>query len=419
MKPSSRICRPCACTRVATTTSNPASRAARATGSRCEQKYQSSVTRKRSFGRRPASGEVAGRIELQATIRRQPDRGRKAGPLVLSRDHSLSNAFVPRIACTIGTRAWQRRPTLARILVTGAAGFIGRGLCQELAGRGHAVLGATRGPAPPVARRRVSARSGISDRVPPGRIISPASTSSSISPLVRTGRPTSQPARSRSKPQRRWRGPPRRLEFGRFVLMSSIRAMGATTRPGAPFRAGDPPCPHDLYGRTKLAIEGALVAEAQQSGLDLAILRPPLVYGPGAKGNLRALIRLVASGLPLPFAGIDNRRSLIFLGNLVELVAIACFHPAAGGQVLLAHDGADLSTPELIRALAARVPAPCAPLHRPRSGLRHTFRPPDGWSGSLDPHIVVTGRGWRNPPDAWLVADGRHRSRARRDGARI
>jgi nucleoside-diphosphate-sugar epimerase len=139
----------------------------------------------------------------------------------------------------------------------------------------------------------------------------------------------------------------------RIVLMSSIRAMGATTRPGAPFRAGDPPRPNDLYGRTKLAIEGALVAEAQQSGLDLAILRPPLVYGPGAKGNLRALIRLVASGLPLPFAGIDNRRSLIFLGNLVELIVTVCFHPAASGRVLLARDSADLSTPRLICALAA------------------------------------------------------------------
>ena len=188
--------------------------------------------------------------------------------------------------------------------------------------------------------------------------------------------------------------------------MSSIRAMGETTRPGAPFRAGDPPRPDDLYGRTKLAIEHALVAAAQQSGLDLVILRPPLVYGPGAKGNLRALIRLVASGLPLPFAGIDNRRSLIFLGNLVDLVAIACLHPAAGGRVLLARDGADLSTPELIRALAAGFQRPARLFSVPRSRLRHTFRPPDGRGGGLDPHIVVTGRGWRNPADARLVADG-------------
>ncbi len=155
----------------------------------------------------------------------------------------------------------------------------------------------------------------------------------------------------------------------RFVLMSSIRAMGAATRPGAPFRGGDPPRPDDLYGRTKLAIEGALVAEAQQSGLDLVILRPPLVYGPGAKGNLRALIRLVASGLPLPFAGIDNHRSLIFLGNLADLVAIACLHPAAGGRVLLARDNADLSTPGLIRALAAGFQRPACLFSVPPAAL--------------------------------------------------
>ncbi|HEU0157314.1 MAG TPA: NAD-dependent dehydratase, partial [Stellaceae bacterium] len=89
------------------------------------------------------------------------------------------------------------------------------------------------------------------------------------------------------------------------------------------------------------------------SGLDLVILRPPLVYGPAVVGNLRALIRLVASGLPLPLAGIDNRRSLIALDNLVALTALACTHPAAGGRIWLARDGVDLSTPQLLAALAA------------------------------------------------------------------
>ena len=140
---------------------------------------------------------------------------------------------------------------------------------------------------------------------------------------------------------------------GRFVLMSSLRAMGEATRPGSPFRAGDSPRPAELYGRTKLAIEQALMAATRGFGLEPVILRPPLVYGPRAKGNLRTLIRVVATGLPLPLAGVDNRRSLIGLDNLVDLTAIACLHPAAGGRVLLARDAADLSTPELVRALAA------------------------------------------------------------------
>ena len=143
------------------------------------------------------------------------------------------------------------------------------------------------------------------------------------------------------------------LGVRRLVQMSSIRAMGMATPPGMPFRAGDPARPGDPYGRAKLAIERALAAVARDAGLDLVILRPPLVYGPQVKGNMRALIRLAASGLPLPFAGIDNRRSLISLGNLVDLTATVCLHPAAGGQVLLARDAADLSTPDLIRALAA------------------------------------------------------------------
>ena len=96
-----------------------------------------------------------------------------------------------------------------------------------------------------------------------------------------------------------------------------------------------------------------MASAARDSGLDLVILRPPLVYGPGVKGNLRALIALVASGAPLPLAAIENRRSLIFLDNLVDLLALACVHPSVGGRVLLARDAVDLSTPELIRTLAS------------------------------------------------------------------
>ena len=116
----------------------------------------------------------------------------------------------------------------------------------------------------------------------------------------------------------------------RLIHMSSVRAMGDATPPGVPFRAADPPRPRDPYGRGKLAIERALLAAAQESGIEIVILRAPLVYGPGVKANFRALMRLVASRLPLPLAGIDNRRSLIFIDNLVDLVGRACLHPWRG-----------------------------------------------------------------------------------------
>src|SRR4029077_19974465 len=104
-----------------------------------------------------------------------------------------------------------------------------------------------------------------------------------------------------------------------------IRAMGEMTRPGAPFRPTDPPVPREAYGRAKLATEQALMTAAQETGLELVSLRSPLVYGPGVKANFRALIRLPASGLPLPFGGIHNRRSMIFLDNLVDVAARAAF----------------------------------------------------------------------------------------------
>jgi nucleoside-diphosphate-sugar epimerase len=139
----------------------------------------------------------------------------------------------------------------------------------------------------------------------------------------------------------------------RLVLVSSIKAMGETTAPGRPFRAADAPRPEDEYGRAKLAGEQAAAEAARGTGIELVIIRPPLVYGPGARANFRALVRLAGSGLPLPFAAIDNRRSLICRDNLVDLLCLAATHPAAAGKILLARDGDDLSTPALVRALAA------------------------------------------------------------------
>jgi UDP-N-acetyl-alpha-D-quinovosamine dehydrogenase len=246
---------------------------------------------------------------------------------------------------------------LARILVTGAAGFIGRALCVGLVERGHAVLGLSRRPAesiPEIELRPIgdigptTDWSGHLDRIEIVVHLANRAHRSGREPGDHNEAQAAQMlAHSAAKAGVR-----------RLIHMSSVRAMGEATPPGAPLRATDPPRPREPYGRGKLAIECALQAAARESGIELVILRPPLVYGPGVKANFRALMRLVASGLPLPLARIDNRRSLIFIDNLVDLVGRACLHPGASGRALLARDAADLSTPELIRLLAAGLERP-------------------------------------------------------------
>ena len=140
------------------------------------------------------------------------------------------------------------------------------------------------------------------------------------------------------------------LEAGvrRMVFVSSIKVNGEATPPDRPFRASDAPAPQDEYGRSKWRAEQAL----RSSGLEVVIVRPPLVYGPGVRANFLRLLQLVDTGLPLPFASIRNRRSFVFVGNLVALLRRCAEHPAAAGKTLLAADGEDLSTPELVRRMA-------------------------------------------------------------------
>jgi len=177
--------------------------------------------------------------------------------------------------------------------------------------------------------------------------------------------------------------------------------------------------PREAYGRAKLEIEQALTTAAQETGHELVILRPPLVYGPAVKANFRALIRLAASGLPLPFAGIANRRSLIFLDNLVDAAVHAALHPAAAGHVLLARDEFDLSTEELIRQLAEGLGRPARIFAMPQAVPRGLSPPPGPRRVLRSPDAVVAGRRQRDTSSARLGAAGFARKRARGDGARL
>ncbi len=138
----------------------------------------------------------------------------------------------------------------------------------------------------------------------------------------------------------------------RFIFISSIKVNGEQTQIGHPFRYSDKPCPQDPYGISKLEAEQALANLCDGSSMELVIIRPPLVYGPGVKGNFASLVKLVRLGLPLPFGGIQNKRSLVARDNLISLIETCIHHQQAANRVFLVSDGDDLSTSELIRALA-------------------------------------------------------------------
>ncbi len=138
----------------------------------------------------------------------------------------------------------------------------------------------------------------------------------------------------------------------RIVFVSSIKVNGETTSPGRPFRADNPPRPYDHYAKSKRDAEQMLTDIARASGLSLAILRPPLMYGPCVRGNFLTLWRAVARGVPLPLGRIDNRRHLLYVGNLVHAI-VALIDGAAGEGTWLIADRESVSTPELARRIAA------------------------------------------------------------------
>ncbi len=144
----------------------------------------------------------------------------------------------------------------------------------------------------------------------------------------------------------------------RMVYVSSIKVNGKATHGDRKYTETDAPAPQDSYGASKLEAEQALLRVAGETGLEVVIVRPPLIYGPGVKGNFAQMLGAVAKGAPLPFASAHNRRSLIYVGNLVDALIACATHPAAAGQTYLVCDGEDISTPDLLRRLAAAMNVP-------------------------------------------------------------
>lgn len=138
----------------------------------------------------------------------------------------------------------------------------------------------------------------------------------------------------------------------RFIFLSSAKVNGETTRPGFPFTERNPSDPQDHYALSKYEAEEGLCHLAAETGLEVVIIRPPLVYGPGVKANFRSMMHWVEKGIPLPLGAIHNQRSLVALDNLVDFIVTCIDHPAAANQTFLVSDGEDLSTTELLRRVA-------------------------------------------------------------------
>jgi UDP-glucose 4-epimerase len=138
----------------------------------------------------------------------------------------------------------------------------------------------------------------------------------------------------------------------RFVFVSSVKVNGDETAPGRPFAAADVPQPSDAYAVSKWTAEQQLLKLGAEEEMDITIVRPVLIYGPGVKANFLTMLRWLDRGIPLPLGAIDNRRSLVAVDNLVDFISACLVHPAAAGQTFMVSDGEDLSTTELLKRLA-------------------------------------------------------------------
>lgn len=137
----------------------------------------------------------------------------------------------------------------------------------------------------------------------------------------------------------------------RFIFVSTVKVLGEGK--SEPYRDTDLAVPADAYAISKWDAEQALWQVAAETGMEFVMLRPPLVYGPGVKGNFLRLMQAIDKRRPLPLGGIQNQRSLIYLGNLVDVIRLCLIHPKAAGKAFLVSDGDDVSTPELVRRIAA------------------------------------------------------------------
>lgn len=277
---------------------------------------------------------------------------------------------------------------MSRVLITGASGFAGPTIAQRLSDAGHELVSAGRRAPRPEAR--------IAHHVPiPDQCATTDWTPAlaSIDTIVHLAGHAHAENRSAAARQLIHRVNVEGTEtlarqaaaagVRRFVYISSIKVHGEESPHDRPHLASDPPRPEDPYGHSKAEAEARLRRIGADASIEVVVIRPPLLIGPGGKANLARLVQLVRSGVPLPLASIRNRRSLLSLANLADLIAICITHPRATEQPLLAADASAPSTPELIRWIAAA-------LHRPARLFPFPPRLLEGVATATGLHGLVT-----------------------------
>lgn len=241
--------------------------------------------------------------------------------------------------------------------VTGATGFVGSAVCRSLAARGQRIRRLT--------RRAVPACDGMETSVVGelGPHMDWTLALQGLDVVVHSAAHVHQMGAAADQSVQRYQDinvsgteqlalSAHRAGVRRLVFVSSIKALGERTLPGQAFAHDSPPRPEDAYGQSKRDAERVLKRVAAETGLEVVVIRPPLVYGPGVGANFAALLRWVAKGRPLPLGCVDNARSLVGLDNLVDLIAQCTEQTAAVGHTFHVSDGNDLSTPNLVRHMA-------------------------------------------------------------------
>lgn len=247
-------------------------------------------------------------------------------------------------------------PNAKRLLVTGANGFVGRAVCVAAYQAGWQVRALTRGAGVPVEGVELATVKDWRDEAALSLAVRDCHAVVHCAARAHMLRddvadPLSAFREANTVATERLARLATDAGVQRFVFISSIGVHGAHSG-GTPFTAADTLSPHSPYALSKLEAEMALQALARDRGLQLTILRCPLVYGPEAPGNFGALVRWIQRGVPLPLGAVHNRRSLVGLDNLCHLILRCLSHPGALGGVFLAGDGQDISTTELLRIMA-------------------------------------------------------------------